>query len=273
MRLFEIKKKFQPVFDPIEDARAQLEHYKEIGMKENPNGTLQLFIPRKVNRYTTRKERYDYILKDRAKYAFDDEGNLIPHYEKWINSANESFIKEGAPIIGGGSPILPGQDKPIGALLWTSTAKKMPNGTWSSDWNMYARNAGMDQEKVGYLYKVKPNTVVYELNTNRDAEIIYEIFNTLGRPNTAYTDPKEWEKMRSSGYQSEIDLIKKDFPWPELQKHFDCVHHFHYRGLSFNGEKEFTYSYDCESTVWFKPDQLELLGQVPVFQDYLDEED
>jgi len=66
-------------------------------------------------------------------------------------------------------------------------------------------------------------------------------------------------------------LIKKDFPWHEIQKHFDCIHHYHFRDSYFS--MPFTYGYDAESSCWFSPNQLELLGQVKVYQGDKDDED
>lgn len=259
MRLDEIQKKIEVPYDPIGVAREQLEKYKEDGIKLSPNGTLQLFIPRKVKRYDTRKEKYDYLLKDRGEYAFDDNGELLPHYKKWL--------EEGAPIIGGGSPVKNGQNKPTGALLWTSTAIQKKNGTWDSSWNKIAQMANFNQEKVGYLYKVLPNTVVYELDGDTDAEVIYDIFYKLGRSNTAYNDKNDLERIRTSGLDQQY-LLTKDFPWQDISFHFDCIHHNYRFGSSFgfNGKTPFTYGWDCESSCWFKPDKLELLGQVKVYQ-------
>jgi hypothetical protein len=281
MRLIELKrKKVEVPFDPVEDARSYLEHEKESGINRCPNGTLQLFVPRKIERYATKKEREEHILRDRAKYAYDDEGNMIPQYQTWVNDVQESIIREGAPIIAGGWLPKQGDDKPSGALMWTSTAKKLPNGKWTSDWNKFiqGRNAGGEPGKIGYVYKVLPNTSVLELDSIQDALIIYKTFATLGRPNKAYEDPKEWEFIKQhpalySGEEGQAAIIRKDFPWQQLAKHFDCVHHW--PGHRAFGCDPFFYSYDVESSVWFKPNQLELLGQVPLLtgDDREDDED
>lgn len=275
---FAKKKKIETIYDPIEAARESLEYYKKHGTTVAPNGTLQLFIPRKVEIYTTKKEREDYLLRDRAKYSYDDEGNLTDWAKNYIETATESRnLNEAAPVIAGGSPVLPGHNKPVGAILWTSTAKKLPNGKWTSGWNKFIQSHGMGdlgisrQSKIGYLYKVKPNTVVYELDSTNDAKIIYEIFEKLGRGNSAYSDPAEWKRIKE--YGSPDDLIRKDFPWQELQKHFDCVHHYNFGSYNYDGIMQFTYGYDCESSCWLKSDQLELLGQVPIFQGDEDQDD
>ena len=107
MRLAELKKSSKKTiaapFDPVEDARQSLEWEKEHGIKALPNGTLQLFVPRKIERFRTRKEKEDYLLRAKAKYVYDDEGNLMPQYKAWVNAVEESFIPEGAPIIAGGA--------------------------------------------------------------------------------------------------------------------------------------------------------------------------
>jgi hypothetical protein len=274
MRLYELqrkKKKEQAPFDPVEDARQSLEWEKESGSKALPNGTLQLFVPRKIERYNTKKEREEHILRDRAKYAYDDEGNMIPQYSDWVNSATESIIREGAPVIAGGWLPTQGGDKPLNAVIWTSTGKKLPNGKWTSDWNRFiqGRNASGEPGKIGYIYEVLPNTAVLELDSIHDATNIYKIFATLGRSNTTYADPKEWEENKKypSLYGGDDEgiarILRKDFPWQEIAKHFDCVHHWAMgRNYSGYGRDPFFESYDVESTVWFKPNQLELLGQV-----------
>lgn len=271
MRLYELqksrKKKVQVPFDPIEDARSSLEWIKERGITVVPNNTLQLFVPRTIERFHTKKEREEHVLRDKAKYAYDDEGNMISYYKNWVNN-----VQEAAPIIAGGGSPKPGDTKPLGALLWTSTAKKLPDGKWTSDWNKFVQtgNASGKPNNIGYVYKVLPRTSVYELDSTQDARYIYKIFATLGRRNTALTDPAQWERTREifkgldfSENEIEMNLMRKDFPWDEIAKHFDCVHHWGRHYSTFNYQ-DFTSSYDVESTVWFKPNQLELLGQVPL---------
>lgn len=284
MRIDELKrkKKVETVFDPVEGARTTLEWLKESGETLRPNGTLQLFVPRKFERYATKKERSDYILRDRARYAYDDEGELDPQLKKWIDQATESInykLDESVPVIAG-SPILPGDSKPVGATLWTSTARQLSNGLWTSDWNKFVMDGGTgskgtkNQSKIGYLYKVRPRTCVLEIDGSHDAKMIYDIFAKLGRENTALANPEEWNKIREYGFGNEISIIKKDFPWQHIARHFDCVHHWSFSSGSRDSDSNFTYGWDIESTAFFKPNQLELLGQVPIFhgdEDSLDD--
>ena len=267
------KKKIINQYDPYEQAWYSLERLKEQGEVARPNNSLQLFVPRpQLERFTTKKERENHLLKDRAKYAYDDEGQFVPQYQQWVNSATESIFREGAPIIAGGSPVLSSGNKPVGALLWTSTAKEI-NGKYTSDWWKYVLNGGVENKykntKIGYLYKVKPRTCSLEIDTTNDARFIYEIFYELGRGNTRYKNPsKEDENFIRNFGDSYEKLIVYDFPWDQIQRHFDCVHHwggsridrYFYR---FN----FTDGYDVESTVWLKPDKLELLGQVQLINE------
>jgi hypothetical protein len=278
MRLNELarKKKIVTPYDPVEAARESLEWYKEDGIKRCPNNTLQLFVPRKIERYATKKEREEHILRDRAKYAYDDNGDMIPQYRDWVNNVHESIIDEGAPVLAGGNPLI-GGSKPLSALLWTSTAKKLDNGKWTSDWNNFIQGGNLGSSKpskIGYLYKVLPNTLVYELDSAQDALIIYKIFKDLGRPNKALDDPNNWERTSEfyrNSNDTDISIIQKDFPWPDLSANFDCIHHWGGRN-SFNYDS-FTGGYDVESSCFFKPNQLELLGQVPLWTPEDDKED
>ena len=165
----------------------------------------------------------------------------------------------------------PSGEKPLGALLWTSTAKKLPNGKWTSDWNRFIQghNASGEPGNIGYVYKVLPNTSVLELDSLQDALRIYKIFSSLGRPNKEYDNPEAWQRKENYWTGSddmEASIIMKDFPWQEIAKHFDCAHHWGLR-RNYGGYRRdpFFGGYDVESTVWFKPNQLEFLGQVPLF--------
>ena len=230
MKICELaRRKKTPVpYDPVEAARDMLEYYKEQGCRLKPNGTQQLFVPRKVERYFTKKERFDKSLKD--AYAYDENGNLTDSYKQWIDNATESKnVFEGAPVLTNTTP-KPGGSKPLDAAIWTSTAIKLPNGKYTSDWHNYVLKGGLgsscmkDQSKIGYLYNVKPNTTVYEIDSTNDAKIIYELFNDLGRENTAWRDKEEWEKVKSYAGNPHY-LIQKDFPWQYLSAHFDAIHH------------------------------------------------
>jgi hypothetical protein len=215
---------------------------------EKMSDTYQLFVPRGM-RIPSTKEKSMTMLSN--KYAWDDEGNLNPQYAKWdkgqqdLDPTGKERTNEAAPILKGRATPPPGNNKPL-AHLWTSTAWKTKNNEWFSDWAKWTLS---EQPKwhsdVGYLYKVKPGALILELDTNRDAEDIINAFANLGRvKGDDYYD--DW-KMRSV------------FPWDEIAKHFDAVHHS--RPWYRDG---FMYGWDVESTAWLNTDFLQLVGEVPV---------
>jgi hypothetical protein len=75
-----------------------------------------------------------------------------------------------------------------------------------------------------------------------------------------------------SDNEGEAAIIRKDFPWQEISKHFDVVTHRPMHGAYF-GRDPFFVGYDVESSIWFKPNQLELLGQVPLWTGDVKEDD
>jgi hypothetical protein len=212
--------------------------------------TYQLFVPRGI-RIPSTKEKSMTMLRN--KYAWDDEGNLTPQYTKWdkgqqdLNPAGKEPINEAAPILKGRATPPPGHNKPQ-AHLWTSTGYKKRDG-WYSDWVRWSdANQPEWVANTGYLYKVKPGALILELDTDHDAEDIIQAFIDLKRVEVGddyYQDPR-W-KMRTV------------FPWNEIAKHFDAVHH-----SGTWGHSEFMYGWDVESTAWLNTDFLQLIGEVPV---------
>ncbi len=279
MRLQELarRKKQQYIYDPYQAAYDSLMYLQERGQKCRPNNTLQLFVPRNIDPYPqTQKDMRNYILKRYGQYAYDDEGNLTSNVKKELEGLPNIIMGEGfkPPILAkvGTRGITAWTNKPAGISLWTSSAIRKPNNTWTSRWNDFEKGTfshGPDNppSKIGYLYKVKPNTTVLELDTNGDAKVIYEIFYNLKRNNKALYDEDEWknqEKFSSllGGDYISNKLMMKDFPWGEIEKHFDCIHHDGYFNRDINS---FLYGWDVESTAWFNPNRLEFLGQVKLW--------
>lgn len=247
-------------------AYEQLERIKEEGTTLRVLNNLQLFVPRANNQLHSKKSREKEIWNNKMKYAFDDEGNMIPHYKNWVDSALESkilkqnMLDEAAPILANG-PVVPGHNKPGGAALWTSSATKTEDGSYVSDWSKMCSKGYRDWFNIkGYLYKIKPGTCLLEMNSDMDAKIIYTIFAELGRGNNALNDPENYKDH----YFGEENIMRKDFPWQEIAKHFDGIHH---GGWNREG---FVRDYDVESIAWFKTDRLQLLGQCKVYDSYAD---
>ena len=210
--------------------------------------TYQLFVPRGV-RIPNRSEKSISLLGN--KYAWDDEGNLKPNYDKWdqgqqdLDPTGKNKTNEAAPILKGRATPPPGHNKPV-ASLWTSTGYKKQNG-WTSDWVKWSLNSHPDWvADMGYLYKVKPGALILELDHERDAEDIMQAFIDLGR----VTVDDDFYSHR---------MITSKFPWNEIAKHFDAVHHTSpwYRD-------DFMYGWDVESTAWLSTDFLQLIGEVPI---------
>lgn len=212
----------------------------------------QLFVPRaNPGAQTPRDRRLSNLA---STYAYDDEGNLNPGYDKReqprkeLSPTGQDDIKEAAPILAPGkSNSPPGGNKPQ-AAFWTSTAHKTNNG-WTSDWSRWtSENHPSWFSPVGYLYKVKSGALIAKINNDFDAENIYYAFQNLGRAEMDHTNS--------------YDRLTKGFPWDQLVKHVDAVNHsgFHYQN------SRFVYGWDVESTAWFDTSHLQLVGKVPVAQ-------
>ena len=217
-------------------------------------GSYQLFIPRGIRQHTTRNISKDMLARP---WAWDDEGNLKPEYEKYYDTRKirgeyhpSGKLDEAAPILNPSKiPPIPGDNKPRGAYFWTSTGYKIDD-KWSSDWNRFITGSHPDwQNDIGYLYKVKPGALILELDSDHDAERIYSAFQGLDRV-------KEKDYAKDFDYRSNMRL---SFPWDQISKNFDAVRHSRPYGHT-----EFMYGWDVESTVWFDTSFLQLVGEVPV---------
>lgn len=238
-----------------------LEQLKEQGTKLRVLDNLQLFVPRGSKTLWTKKERYNSLLSTGS--AWDDEGQLVPHYQRWVDQATESKkfnvnLLEGAPILVD-SPVTSGGTKPDGAVLWTSSAVQKANGSYSSGWSRLIADSYSSSDwysPKGYLYKIKPGTCLLDLDNDQYAVRVYNIFADLNRGNNSLIDP---ERFKNNSYMRDEDTISRDFPWLEVSKHFDGVYH-----SGFGYDSKFIRGWECESIAWFKSDRLELLGQCNV---------
>jgi hypothetical protein len=227
----------------------KLNWIKSRGLERGKKLRYQLFVPRPhPNQKPVRDRRLANLSN---KYAWDDDGNLKKPYANWEDPGHRDIsgtgmdVQETAPILKPGratSP--PGNNKPA-ADLWTSSAIKQEDG-WSSDWSQWVeRNQPSWFNDVGYLYRVKPGTIILDLDSEYDASDIYDAFDQLGRATPIdYSD--QWGRLT------------RHFPWDQIALHFDGVYHSGY------GSDNFTYGWDVESTAWLNTNMLELVGKVPV---------
>lgn len=230
--LGDLPKIIQTIIDARrERAFRELTEMQRDSLTRSPHGHQQLFLPRpKIN---TIKPRWYY-----TRYAYDDQGNPLT---------------ESRPIL---SPTITdpgsGGNKPKNSF-WTSSLKKefTENGItyWGSEWVDFVCGNNVPKESyspVGYVYNIKPNARILTLIDDSDVNRIYELYRDLGvnlNPNAEW-----WGKMTL------------DFPWNELIKHWDGMHH--HRG--YGDQSGFMYGYDVESTVWFNPSVLEYAGKVRI---------
>jgi hypothetical protein len=102
---------------------------------------------------------------------------------------------------------------------------------------------------IGHVYKINPSARILHIRDTYDAKHIYSLYRDLGvdlNPNSEYsTDHYE---------------MTKDFPWHEICKHWDAVHH----NPGYGDRYGFTYTYDVESTVWFNTNVLDYIGKVRI---------
>jgi hypothetical protein len=234
----------------------ELNFLKEVA-KDNGDrmaGELQLFVPRVAATVNTKSERIKSLF-DRPS-AWDDEGNLNPEFQDWVD---KGAIGESArPILHAGKAVSPpGRNKPV-ANLWTSTAQKRGDGSYTSDWSRYTESLSKLKwfSDVGYLFRIKPGALILELDNDRDAERVFRTFNDLGKFDA-------YEK-----YSSDTEMaMRAQFPWDEVVKHFDAVTHSgasRYSGYGYERGDRFMFGWDVESTAWFDTSFLEYLGPVKV---------
>jgi hypothetical protein len=258
------KKVKEPVVQstPYDHAYDHLMWMIEDGEGKRPANTYQLFMPR---RHPGAMTKYDKHLKNvGTSWAYEkDSPEIKQSYQDWADKEPFAPTKlgEAAPVLfQGQAPVPPGNNKPTGAF-WTSTARRLNNNTYTSDWVRWVSGNQPDwMAPTGYLYKVGPQVKVLGMDGDHTAEEVYRTFNSLGRGNDAYYTHDE------GGYNDLEYKLKKDFPWPEVAKHFDCVTHSGYSSDHYG----FTYGWDCESTGWFNTKALTLVGEVKINQNGLD---
>lgn len=131
------------------------------------------------------------------------------------------------------------------SVIWTSTAQKLPNGSYTSEWVEWCKHEMPDWlSSEGSLYKVKPGARILSMNTDKDAFNIGKYYGV--KPPKDMVNTIMWAQK---------------FPWDEIENDFDAVHHVPSGSRVHNILMS---SWDVESTAWFNTNYLQNMGQVKV---------
>ena len=120
-------------------------------------------------------------------------GTLQLHIAKEGNDPNvtEAFLK---PRMAG--------------ILWTSTAKLNPNGSYSSEWSNWCKE-NMEEwfSSSGHLFKVEAGARVLQMNNDNDAIAIGKYFN--------YAEPKNrwWQNLDVQYHLRRQTRLDLDVSW------------------------------------------------------------
>lgn len=164
-----------------------------------------------------------------------------------------------APVMVGRGKMEKGYSKPIGTSLWTSTLKvsgeKGGVKYYTSDWFEYAIHINQNWTSLeGHVYKINPQARILTLDDDHDAATVYKLYRRLGA-----AIPDEHGTTEHG-----LKNVHTHFPWNDVAKHWDGVHHSG-RGSYGSGHGiDFMYSWDVESTAWFDTDVLQYMGKVPL---------
>lgn len=133
--------------------------------------------------------------------------------------------------------------------FWTSTAVKIKNNYTSAwvDWVTNNQPSWLSPE--GFIFKVKSSAKVLLVGNDNDVMQIYKKYSGKKVP-------------------PEFDMVKKrffifeNFPWKSIANDYVGIHYVseHYEAYSLLS------SWDCESTVWFDMNALELVSKVSISQ-------
>lgn len=141
-------------------------------------------------------------------------------------------------------------DNRVVNTIWTSTAIKQ-NNSYTSAWVEWCKTE-MPQwlNETGTLYKVSSGAKILNINTDKDAFKVGEKYGIKS------PSPPPWRHLDN------IDVFRwaKDFPWSEIAKDYDGVHHTptdRFSNMLMN-------MWDVESTVWFSTNHLQDMGEVKI---------
>jgi hypothetical protein len=138
--------------------------------------------------------------------------------------------------------------KPENAF-WTSTAVKTEDG-YTSSWVEWCKNEMPEYlSPKGFIFKVKSQVKILTIHNDIEAEVIYH--KHLG------LDPE----FTNLPLERALFIIKH-FPWRLISAQYDGIHYD--PDYSEDMPPLIMRAWDCESTVWFDMNALELIGEVKI---------
>jgi len=138
--------------------------------------------------------------------------------------------------------------KPKNAF-WTSTAFKALDGNYTSSWVEWCKSEMSEWfSPKGFLFKVKPQAKILTIRNDHKAEVIYRKHLGPDYP------------LSSDSWDSKLFIIKH-FPWKLISSQYDGIH---YDPDYSEDMPLIMHAWDCESTVWFDMNALELIGEVKI---------
>lgn len=197
------------------------------------------------------QDRFSWSMPERSKLQLFVPKRRGPEYHRYSAAFRAHEFKkmneEAPPVLFDHPESPPGDNKPASGF-WTSTARKMPDGSYTSDWYRFVQDRFPHwQTDYGYLFEIVNSPLVYDIDY---AEHFWWWAQQNGKTKVE----------RESPFGSE-STMRFHFPWNELAKHFDGAHSSH-PGRSMD---EFTIGWDVESTVWFKTRFLKYKGAVKLY--------
>lgn len=137
-------------------------------------------------------------------------------------------------------------DKPMNGF-WTSTAIKKGE-SYTSEWIKFSFENGLRIPKSFLIVKAKPEANIFVVDSQADYKILVKTFG----------------KQKTDPALKGLSMFQK-LNWSAIAKSYDAVR-ITKKGVEESKEKQMTtgkpflYGWDVESTCWFDPTKLEVVG-------------
>lgn len=142
-------------------------------------------------------------------------------------------------------------NKPHGGF-WTSTYNKNIGSPWL-EWNKYERNwLGLENDNVGFILKIVNSPKILVINTKKDIKKIIKKFTSRTLfSRYFYPDFEKISKFYNAIHLTEngLKIISNEFIYDNITGFF---------------------GYDCECTLWFTLDFIEIVEKIPLKQEWIE---